>query len=188
MLVCVTGKMGSGKSTFMEIAKKTGNNVFIADEFINEMYQRGKPGFKKIIKEFGIFLSNGQQIDKKKLLEVLLENPNNEARLVAITNKLLFNKIKKLNKKELWFVELGIYVKYENYFKELFDKVLLIRKENGVDHKELSKLKKQDINKNHPGLLLDDSKLKYDYLLINEGTYEQYKEKVLTFLDQTIFE
>lgn len=186
MKYCITGKMGSGKSTFMEIAKQTNCNTFIADDFINEMYLRGKPGFKGIVKEFGIFLSDGRKIDKKKLLEVLLEDPNNEARLVAITNKLIYKAIKKLDKNKLWFIELGIYIKYEEYFKDLFDKVILIRKEEEINYKQLSELKKHEINKNHPGLTLDDSKLKYDYLLINSGSLDKYKDDVLKFLDQSI--
>ncbi len=184
MKICVTGKIGSGKTTFINIAKDTKCNVFVADDFINETYKIGKPGFKKIIKEFGINLSNGSEIDKKKLLEVLLQDPiKNEKRLVKITNKLIYKAIKKLDKKLLWFVELGIYIKYEDYFKDLFDKVILIRGSENLTVEELSKRKGRKILKNHPGLTADDSKTIFDELLINDGNLKEFKDKVLACLN-----
>ena len=40
MLICVTGKMGSGKTTFLNFIANQGYKVFEADAYIREIYKK----------------------------------------------------------------------------------------------------------------------------------------------------
>ena len=183
MKICVTGKMGSLKSTFREILTKTYTTVFVVDEYINEIYKVKKKGYKAIVNNFGVNYTDENGVDKKKLLKLILNDESKLHLLENIINPLIYKKIKKISKKDLTFIELGTYIKFESYFKSLFDKVLLIKSRN---HKE-NKIVNQNYKKNHIGFELDDSNVKYDYLIENNGSLEEFKNKILEFLNSTIF-
>ncbi len=183
MKICVTGKMGSGKTTFINVLRKTNTKVFVVDEYVNEIYQAKKKGYKAIVKNFGINYVDDKSVDKKKLLNLILSDKIKLELLENTINPLIYKRIKKISNKELIFIELGTYIKFENYFKDLFDKVLLIRSKNNKENK----IDNKNYKKDHIGFELNDSNIKYDYLIENNQSIQEFENKILKFLNNTIF-
>ena len=166
----------------MEIAKSTGNNIFIVDDFIREIYSYGKKAYKKIINYFGISYVTPEEIDRKKLNELLTNNEQAKNKWMSYINKVIYKTIKKLDKSKLWFVELGTYLIYKDFFNKLFDKVILIKSNESI------RIKRDDAaNKKHISNTLDDKNLKYDYLIENNQSYDEFKEDVIKFLNYANF-
>lgn len=109
-LVCITGKMGSGKTTAINNLKENGYNVFIFDDYIKEIYKKNGIGYKKIIKYFGKDFVNEYEVDRNKLLKFILSSSEEKNKLDNIMIPIIINKIKNFPIDSLIFVELGIYI------------------------------------------------------------------------------
>ncbi|VEU58942.1 dephospho-CoA kinase [Mycoplasmopsis gallinacea] len=69
--IAIVGKICSGKTTFLNVAKKLGYKVFIADQFINDLYIHS-PNFLRIIKEkFGDFVIENNAVSKDKIKQLI---------------------------------------------------------------------------------------------------------------------
>lgn len=91
MKICITGKVGSGKTTAIEYLSSLGYTTYIADEYVHSIYKVGAIGYKKIAKSFGKEYVNEVEVDRKKLGKLVFSNPIALEKL----NKLLCPLIKK---------------------------------------------------------------------------------------------
>lgn len=141
MLVCITGKIGGGKSTVANEYKKLGYKTFEVDKYIHSIYKANKIGYQKIKKEFGSKYVNDKEVNRAKLGQLVFNDKKQLDRLNAITLPLIKEKILSLqNKKEIIFIELGIYIINEQYFKDCFDLVILVKGKQELTDQKLKKL------------------------------------------------
>lgn len=178
MLVCITGKIGSGKSTVTNLYKKIGYKTLEMDKYIHSIYKANKIGYQKIKNKFGAKYVNDKEVDRKQLGQLVFKNKKELDRLNAITLPLIKDKILSLqNQKEIVFIELGIYITNEQYFKDLFDLVILVKGKQGLTNQKLEQLswhgKKSLVN-------WDIKLLETTNLLVidNNSTIEDLKNKV----------
>lgn len=69
--IAIVGKICSGKTTFLNVAKKLGYKVFIADQFINDLYIHS-PNFLRTIQEkFGDFVIENNAVSKDKIKQLI---------------------------------------------------------------------------------------------------------------------
>lgn len=129
-LVCITGKMGSGKTTAINNLKENGYNVFIFDDYIKEIYKKNGIGYKKIIKYFGKDFVNEYEVDRNKLLKFILSSSEEKNKLDNIMIPIIINKIKNFPIDSLIFVELGIYIYFDFIFAEFFQKIIIFTRKN----------------------------------------------------------
>lgn len=110
-IVGVTGRSGSGKSTFMELLQKRGYDVINCDALSREVQKKGSDCFFEIISAFGddLLLENGE-LDRRALGEICFSNPKRLETLNDITHKyildMLRQKISK-SKSRICFFEAG---------------------------------------------------------------------------------
>lgn len=84
-IIGLTGGIGSGKSTIAEFFRKRGIPVYVADE-------RGRavtdtPAVLKQIKDaFGESVFNGEMLDRKRLAQIVFNNPSKLSALNAIVH------------------------------------------------------------------------------------------------------
>lgn len=73
MVIGITGGVGCGKSTILEIlATGYGAGIILADDVARELQEPGMPVFDRIIEEFGKeILSEDGSIDRKKLADIV---------------------------------------------------------------------------------------------------------------------
>lgn len=86
----VTGTIGSGKSTVVDIMKELGACCVSADELARRAVAKGSEGLASIVREFGEgVLREDGVLDRKKLAEVVFNDKEKLARLEAITHPII---------------------------------------------------------------------------------------------------
>ncbi|MFT5207414.1 MAG: dephospho-CoA kinase [Candidatus Omnitrophota bacterium] len=74
----LTGSPCSGKSEVLRLFKGSGARVVNSDSIIHQALKRGRPAYKKILKQFGYaILKKYRVIDRTRLRQKAFENSNN---------------------------------------------------------------------------------------------------------------
>lgn len=139
-LICITGFVGEGKTTSTLFFASLGCQTFVTDKWIHQIYQKHKKGYQLIVKLFGKQYVNDQEVDRKKLKNLILSNKKAKYLLEKHINKLIYkriNQLKRLNK--IVFVELGIYLFHVEFFKDLFSKVIVVDGKNKEKNNDFRK-------------------------------------------------
>jgi len=86
-VIGLTGGIGSGKSTVAKLLEQHGASILSADLVGHEVYALGRPAWQDIVDAFGhdVVAEDGT-IDRKKLGPIVFSDPENLARLNAITH------------------------------------------------------------------------------------------------------
>ncbi len=157
MKIVITGKAGSGKTTLL---KSMGlPNIFIADEFVKQvLYVEGTEAYKDITNQFPNVSDDGK-IDTSKLGKIVFNNKEKMDELNKIVQPYIAEWIKTLPEGAI--VELATYINFEDLFKDLFNKVILITRKNPDISDKFGYLDK----KNQP---INDSEIKYNHLIEND--------------------
>lgn len=179
MLICVTGKMGSGKTTFLNFIANQGYKVFEADAYIREIYKKDGIGYNKIIETFGKEFVNETEVDRKKIGKLVFNNPQELDKLNKAILPLIINWIKEIKKNnDEAIVELAIYFNYIDKFEDLFDKIVLIKGKKEIEDKKV--IEKDWDNKQNP--IIDP--INQDYIeIINNDSIQKLEENAQYFID-----
>lgn len=140
--IAITGSVATGKSTVLNILKKMGFSTFSCDEVVKKLYEKAYIQ-NKILETLGkeILGENGK-IDKKKILEKIIEDPLFKKKLEKIfhplVKKALLNFIKKEEKKEkIIFAEVPLL--FEVGWEDLFDEIWVISCDENLQKKRIAK-------------------------------------------------
>ena len=92
----LTGGIASGKTTVSNMLEQLGAIIIDADKIARKVVKKGKPAYIDIISYFGreILLENGD-IDRKKLGNIVFNNPIALEKLNEITHVRIFETIEK---------------------------------------------------------------------------------------------
>lgn len=95
-LIAITGKIGSGKSTVLQLLKKRGVAIIDCDTITRDLYSADGKGALKIQTFFGDeFLDKKGNVDKKKLLRTLVKFPKKWAILTRIIHPAILEELKR---------------------------------------------------------------------------------------------
>jgi dephospho-CoA kinase len=84
-LVGLTGVIASGKSTVAAILRRLGAEIINADDLAREVVEPGREAWQEIVATFGSgILQEDQTIDRRKLREVIFNDPQARKKLEAI--------------------------------------------------------------------------------------------------------
>lgn len=98
MIIGITGRVGSGKSKATEILKKEFDFHIIDLDVIGHDALKNKSIKENIVKEFKGILTNSDDIDRKKLGNIVFNNTQELKKLNSIVHPYIFNTTKKLIK------------------------------------------------------------------------------------------
>ncbi|MEF9984809.1 MAG: dephospho-CoA kinase [Malacoplasma sp.] len=186
-LICITGTMGSGKTTAMNYLKDKGYKTFVMDDYIKEIYKKGNIGYAKILKNFGSNFVNDVEVNRNKLLEHILESNDNKNKLDSIIVPLIEKKIKNLSNNNLLFIELGIYIYFPYIFSHYFQKIIIIErlkdlreKDNFFSLNKSIKFSTKDVGNSKN--VLFSSVIYGDYIVENNGDLASLNKKIENIL------
>jgi dephospho-CoA kinase len=93
--VGLTGGIGSGKSTFAALLAERGAQVIDADQIGRDALRPGEPAWHSTVDTFGdeILVPGSMEIDRKRLAEIVFQDPGKLAALNAITHPIITRKI-----------------------------------------------------------------------------------------------
>ena len=126
-VIGLTGSIASGKSTVSNKLKSLGYKVVDCDEINHKLLLKGNSGYKEVLATFGEqILDDSSQIDRKKLGNIIFNNPNEKNKL----NQILHPLIKEVVIKELeecdGFVFLDCPLLFETDFHKLCDLTIVV--------------------------------------------------------------
>lgn len=153
----------------MNYIQKAGYKIWIADEFVKQIYKANKPGYNLIKKHFGSKYINKEGVDKKALGKLVFTNKDALKKLNKLMNPLIKKAIDRLPNNSLWFIELATYIFYPQDFANCFDKIVLIF--TNKNWKKEKQNKKFSYLKKIPTIFVEKSKKQGGSILYIDSNY-----------------
>tara|TARA_B100000085_G_scaffold124959_1_gene113624 strand:+ start:125 stop:700 length:576 start_codon:yes stop_codon:yes gene_type:complete len=179
--VAILGDIGSGK-TF--VSKQFGYPIFNADEEVRKIYKKDKSCFLKIKKAFPKFILSNF-LNKKELMDVILDDFENLKKISKIVHPLvrkkLNNFLKKNKKRKMVVLDIPLFI--ENKLNKKNDILVCIKAKKKDIQKKLKKRKNynREIFKNLKLIQLPLSKKKRmsDFKLVNNFNSNKIKKDII---------
>lgn len=183
----LTGGIASGKSTVAGFLKELGCEVIDADKVAREIVQPQQPAWQKIAARFGNqILLPDQQIDRKKLAEIIFNDASAKMELDNITHPIILGEMQRktaeLEKKSNNLIIWDVALLFESGFYQYVDESILVAVPVEI---QLERLLKRDgisfaegmarINSQMP---LQQKKELATIIIDNSGTISEVKEEV----------
>ena len=141
----ITGGMGSGKSTASDFFKNKGALVFDADIEAKKLITNNSTLKNQIIRTFGPEITTDNQLDLKKLAEVVFSSVNHQKSLNDIVwpevSILMRGCARKAEKEGLKIFIVDAALLLEASYTEFFNSILLITAEKSVRYKRIQNRK-----------------------------------------------
>jgi len=127
--IAVTGPPASGKSTVLKIFAEMGFPTFSADAVVHELSRPCQPGYHEVVARLGRrFLRPDGTLDRRALLEAMLEEPEVKGTLEAIFHPLVKERLedwfRKHEREPLLVAEIPLL--YQAGWDDLFDLVIFV--------------------------------------------------------------
>lgn len=129
ILVALTGSIGMGKSTVLEMFSRSGAAVWNADAAVHRLYVRGGAAVPLVAKEFPEAIVNAA-VDRDKLSRLVFRAPEKLKRLEAIVHPLVANDredfLARAKSEGAWIAVLDIPLLFEKGYQTGFDAVVVV--------------------------------------------------------------
>jgi len=129
MVIGITGSIATGKSVVTKYLRSKGVQVIDADEIVHDLYLQ-EDIIQEIGHRFGNELIKNKKVDRKKLGEIIFNNPSKRKELNSFIHPLVASKIIEATKAykntygNLVFVEIPLL--YEEGLEYLCDKIIVV--------------------------------------------------------------
>ena len=184
MYLGLSGGIGSGKSTVAKIFADLGAVVIDADAISREVLEPGQIGYENTILTFGeSVLSESGSIDRKKLAELVFQNPAQLAKLEAIIHPAVIARVAQI-RESLPASAIVVYdtpLLVEKNLKSQFDKVLIVVTDS--EHRKARLIERgleiTDIEARIANQATDSQRRTVaDFVIENNGSPEQLQDQV----------
>ena len=147
--IAVTGGIGSGKSTVMKIIAGKGYPIFSCDEIYSQL--TSDRNFLNILRHsFGDILNSDGTLDRKKLSEIVFNNPAKLAELDKITHPAIYKEMFRMADEAGGICFCEVPLLFESGAESLFDGVIIVMRNEEQRIKSVAKrdkLLEQDVKK-----------------------------------------
>jgi dephospho-CoA kinase len=179
----ITGKIGSGKSTLSEIARKHGIHVLEADSIAKEVMSASSEVRQKIESAFGKESYNNGVLNRSYLASKIFTDDSLRIQLEEIVHPATLEVIEKefKNTEPAMIVALESAILFQTGLDEIFDAVILIEAKDAdiIAREEASgKFSHEDIlNRLNQQHYLNEWKEDADFVITNDGSQEQFSQR-----------
>jgi len=186
-VIGLTGGIGSGKSTAAKILVEFGAKLIDADKVAHEGFNPGTEGLQKVVETFGEgVLNSKEEIDRKKLGEIVFNNPAALSTLNEIIHprayELTRSRLEEFRKQGVEVVILEVILLVEAGWDHLADEIwVTVAKEDTVVKRlqESRGLTKDEILTRIRAQTPNEKRVKHaDVVIENDGSYEELKNKL----------
>jgi dephospho-CoA kinase len=174
-VLCITGGIGTGKTTVLRELEKKGFHTLSADKIakqeLNKIKEKIKERFEGTVTKRGI--------DFRKLAGIVFNNRKKLVELNELVHPLVKRKLKEEIKGEK-FTAIEIPLLYEAGMKSLCDKVLVVycSKEKQIERKLNEMTKKEVLKRISVQMPLKEKIKRADFKIENNGSLNELKEKI----------
>ena len=127
-IIGLTGGIGSGKSTILNLFQKLGIKTYNADESANQIINSDKETINSLKSVFGDSIYENGILNKKKLSRIVFNNSEKLNLLNSIIHpkvKLDFNKFCEKNMNDLYIVKEAALI-FDINSEDFYDKIILV--------------------------------------------------------------
>lgn len=184
-IIALTGGIGSGKSTALDIFKSLGANVISCDALTFSLYK--KRSVKKHLKKLFPLAVDGKfflKVNRPKLAKAL-EDDESYNRLISYTTPLILKTALKLAKKSKGVTVIEIPLLFESKVQDKFDNIVVIIRDsveriNSVMARS-NITKEQVLTRIGRQVDYDNIDLSKYTVIHNNGTTNELKEKIVNY-------
>ncbi|HZD41551.1 MAG TPA: dephospho-CoA kinase [Terriglobales bacterium] len=193
-LIGLTGGIASGKSTVAAILARLGAAVINADELSREVVQPGKEAWKEIVDLFGPeILQKDNTLDRRKLRKIVFDRPAARKQLEAIIHPrvraLAEAKIQELATAGHSVIVYEVPLLFEVQLHHWLRPVILVACDANTQKTRLrqrDRLTETEAQKHIKAQMsLDEKRKLADYIIENNGSFEELEHRVQSVLDET---
>ncbi len=189
LVIGLTGGIATGKTLVSNIFKRLGARVIDLDEIAREVVRPGLPAWREIVEAFGQgILIQGGEIDRKRLGEIVFNNPDLLKKLNAITHPRILEearrRIERIRREEpdaIIIVDAALLV--ESGYHQEMDRVIVVYADEEVQLERLMRrngLSREEAEKRVRAQMPIEEKLSYaDYVIQNNGSVEETEREVI---------
>ena len=187
----ITGVMGAGKSSVIEMLKNAGYHVLDCDRINDELLMKGHAGYQALIAEFKDTICDAQgDVDRMKMSVLMFQEAGNKEKIEAILHPLiqarLQQELEQLQQETLVFVEVPLL--YEVGWESCFDEVWVVAADEELllkrlqQHRHVAKAEaKARLRKQLPQAVKVE---KADRVLWNNGDQEELQSNIYAILKE----
>lgn len=189
-VVGLTGGIASGKSTASDYIRSLGFEVLDADVYARKVTEKDSAGYHKIIEAFGSdILDENKEIDRKKLGEIIFNNPEERKKLNSISHPEIR---RMMNADQDKFVKdnhvfLDIPLLYENGLDKKCDITITVyvTKENQLERlmARNNLTEKEAASRVNSQMSLDEKKNLSDYVFDNNNDKKELYDQIDKFVE-----
>ncbi len=181
MKFLIVGPPLAGKTTFLKALDKKIKtiNIFVADEFVEQIYQKNQPGYNLIKAEFGNTYLKENEVNKTKLSKAVL----NDQQMLLRLNELIHPLIEYEFNENLVDVIAEIPLIISSRIKLGYDKIVLIKTSKDVLLKRLETTTRL-INKSFIEFMINkwnDEHISFDYVIDGDNSLDDELNRFIDF-------
>ncbi len=184
--IAITGGIGSGKSTVLDIFRKNGFYTLSSDKIVKKILTN-KKNCSKILNKYPEVKDSLGLCDTKKLAKLIFNNNKARKFVEAIIHpRVLSEIIKKIRESKEKVVVVEVPLLFELSIDEAFDVVINVSASKSIRINRLQKrnMKKNDILRRMKTQLDDEIKnMKADVVIYNNLGYENLENNLKEFLN-----
>lgn len=186
----ITGVMGAGKSSVIEILKESKYTVLDCDRINDELLEKNNEGYQKLVEVFHEdILDENKHIDRKKLSDHIFCDKMKKTQAEAILHPLIQWKINEQlhqhKSEQLVFVEVPLL--FEVKWESLFDEVWVVASDEALLLKRLQQhrgVQQEDAKRRLAQQMSQEEKIqKADVVVWNNFDKEHLKQQIYDILN-----
>mgnify|MGYP000969584657 CR=1 FL=1 len=193
-VIVITGGIGTGKTTAVNIIKELGFTVLDSDKIVHEGYNIGSELYDKIINYFGEeILKENKAIDRQKLGKIVFNNEEKLNKLNSIVHVYVYDKLKEgieESSDSVIFLDIPLMLETKGTHEPTYDEIWLIYVSEETQRKRLTDRAISE-NKNPEDVLkiidkqipIEEKVLMADEVINNEGSRNELMEKIKNLLE-----
>jgi dephospho-CoA kinase len=186
LVVGLTGGIGAGKSTFAALLAERGAQVVDADGLGRDALRPGRPSWHSVVAQFGeeILVPNTMEVDRKRLADIVFNDPGKLAALNAIVHPVIFagiaDALERLRSTDA-IVVLDAALLYETGLGEVVDATIAVLAPEGTRSHRLQAARGMTFDESARRMRAQmdpaDLEARADFLVRNDGSLEGLAEE-----------
>ncbi len=193
-VIVITGGIGSGKSTAIDIIKEHGFTVLDSDKIVHEGYNIGSDLYLKIINHFSEeILNRDRTIDRQKLGKIVFNHEKKLNELNEIVHKYVYDKLEEDSVKlseAVVFHDIPLFLETKDKYDPIYDEIWLVYVSEEIQRKRL-KARAIIENKSPEDVLkiidkqipIEEKVFMVDEVINNEGNRNDLRERIEKLLE-----